>query len=153
MAKKKPNFRKALTQMLAYIGQHLITVEDCRFVLSDEVMLKNTLVVKTLEEAGCIQRLGRLSHNLAAPDKAFGCEWQETVDLKFRMNWRNRSRVAWGRIVWLVNTDRYDQIDPQLLLSRPTLEAVEKLYGPQVDIVGRDDKPTDDLPWRAEPPG
>jgi len=149
--KRQPNFRKALEQMLEYIKDHRICVEEAMYMLSDEVMLKNALIVQTLEEIGCIQLLGRLNHKTGAKyRRAYGMNFVQLIHDRAT---RRKIKCPWGRKLWWVSAIRADQINPQLLLSRPLLEKVEKLYGhdPQVRVVAEDEGKMDDVPWRAEP--
>ncbi len=150
--RKQPNFRKALQLMLSYIFEHQLVVNDVVFMLSTDVMLKNPLIVQTLEEAGCIERLGRLSLTTQAKfNRAYpGC--MRAVHDKALQKFP-KMKCPWGHWIWVVNTTRYDQMNPHLLLSRPLLEQVERLYGKdtQVRAVDEEDRPTDEKPWRAEP--
>ena len=150
---KQPNFRKALAQMLEYIFKHSLTINDTSFIISTDVMLKNPLIVQTLEEAGCIQRLGRLNlrtqakYNRAYPG-FFARQLHDMATGKFP-----KMKSAWGHWVWVINITRYDQMNPQLLLSRPLLKKVESQYGkdPQIRAVDEGEGPTDDESWRATP--
>lgn len=153
MPKKQPNFRKALAQMLEYIGAHCLEVGGANFVLSTDVMLKNPLIVKTLEEAGCLQRLGRLNGaTQAIYNRAYAPHFIRQLYDK-ALTVYPKMKCPWGHWVWEVVVIRFDQVNPQLLLSRPLLEEVERLYGKdtQVRAVDEEDRPTDEKPWRAEP--
>ncbi|MFH1855441.1 MAG: hypothetical protein ABH810_03515 [bacterium] len=151
MPKRQPNYRKVLAGLLEYIASRLIVVEDCQFVLSCELLLKHPVIVQALEELGCIQRLGRLSHNLPSPDgHSFVCEWQEMIVLKSRMRMTGKMKSPWGRVVWMVNTTRFDQVLPQLLENALLLEKIERAFkrGMAIRQVGEDDQPISRLPWR-----
>jgi len=139
--------------MLEYIEMHLLVDGGNKFVISTDVMLKNRLIVQTLEEAGCITRLGRL--NLATQarfGRAFGRGFIRRLHDQ-ALHKLKKVKCPWGHWLWEVNTTRFDQMNPQILLSRPLLEQVEKRYGkePQVRLVGEDDTPTHHAPWRIEP--
>jgi hypothetical protein len=148
--KKQSNFRKALERMLEHIKSKRICIGEAMYVLSDDLMLKNPLIVRTLEEFGCIQYLGRLNHKTGALyQRAYGNGFVSQIHARACMRTVDH---PWGHKLWVVNTIRADQINPQLVLTKPTLEAIEKLYGPQIDIVERDERPTYEVPWPAEPP-
>lgn len=151
MAKKTLNFRLALEQMLEYIKNRRICIGEAMFVLSDEVLLKNKLIVSTLEEAGCIQLLGRLNHRTGARFRsAYGSDFVSQI---YPRATQRGVKCPWGHKVWAVNAVRSDQVNPQLLLTRPLLEKIKKQYGhdPQIRAVGEDETKLDDEPWRLVP--
>ena len=149
MTSETLNIRNVLEYLLEYVKTHSFVVGDRkeRFVLSDDVINSSRLMRETLELCGCLQPLGRL-------DAGYDIMWRHTLPSQLQVVAAGRARgisFPWNRKVWVLEEDRIDEVYRQLLLSKPLLEKVQKLYGVQVDVEGRDELPTNHLPRRAEP--
>ena len=133
--------------MLERIRQKAVYADGWMFIFSDGVFLTNKLVMRVLERADCLMPLGRLDGNVCVPKGLVGRNFRQGL---IDMALANRVSYPWNRKVWMLEQERMNAVNRDLLLNRPELWVESRPAGGEIRPAHESDLPTSNVSWTAE---